>query len=254
MGVPVVTLGQCGFRLLFGETVIYTDPYLTDHVAEIEGEEMRRQVPVLIEPEHVTDADYVLVTHAHIDHCDIQTLLPISQASVDCLFVAPNEVTSILSEGGIDKGRMIVAGEDWIELNPSLRIMPVPAAHPTVEVDQQGYYRCVGYVIDYEGRRFYHAGDGSPDDLVFERLDKLSPIDVAFIPVNERNYMRDKRGIIGNMSLREAYYMADKIGVKTLVPTHWDMFAPNSAYIQEIELLHKLMGLSFKLNINPSEI
>jgi hypothetical protein len=36
----------------------------------------------------------------------------------------------------------------------------------------------------------------------------LGPIDVAFLPMNERSFFRKRRGIIGNMSVREAFAMA----------------------------------------------
>jgi len=62
---------------------------------------------------------------------------------------------------GIDSRRVFLAREDWIALGLQARGMPVPAAHPRVETDDEGYLRCVGYVIEYEGRRLYHGGDGS---------------------------------------------------------------------------------------------
>ena len=254
MKVPVTSLGQCGFRLKYGATIVYIDPYLTNHVAEVEGEEMNRLLPVPIEPSKVTDADYVLVTHAHMDHCDLETLVPLSSASPKCQFVCPNEVANLLYDSGIEKNRVIVAHESVITIASQVQIIPVPAAHPIIETDDKGLLRCLGYVIEYEGRRFYHAGDGSPDDLVFDKLNQLSPIDVAFIPVNEKNFYRDKRGIIGNMSVREAFQMTTDIGVKTLIPTHWDMFALNSVYQEELNLLYELMNPPFEMIFNPEEL
>ncbi|MCP9456388.1 MAG: MBL fold metallo-hydrolase [Nitrospira sp.] len=254
MKIPVMPLGQCGFRLALGNIVVYIDPYLTDHVAEVEGPKMRRLKPVLIEPSKVSDADYVLITHAHLDHCDLSTLIPISSASPQCRFVGPNEVTKLLIESGIAKSRVVRAAEEWIDLGPCVQVMPVPSAHPRVETDEQGYWRCVGYVVDYGGRRLYHGGDGSPDDGVLSRLKQLGPIDTAFIPVNERNFYRDKCGIVGNMSVREAFQMTADIGAKILVPTHWDMFAPNSVYKEEIDLLFKLTRPPFDMKIDPQEL
>lgn len=205
-------------------------------------------------PSEVSDADYVLITHAHMDHCDLATLIPLSLASRQCRFVCPNEVAKLLVGGGIDRGRLIVACDGWIELGPQARVIPVPAAHPHIETDDEGYLRYVGYVMEYEGRKLYHGGDGSPDDRVFDRLNRLGSIDVAFIPVNERNFYREKRGIVGNMSVREAFQMAADIGVKILVPTHWDMFAPNSVYREELNLLYELMRPPFEMRLDPQEL
>ena len=251
MRIPVTSLGQCGFRFQFGVTVVYTDPYLSNHVADVEGEEMQRLIPVPVEPSEVNDADFVLVTHAHMDHCDLETLAPLSRSSTSCQFICPNEVSKILFGAGIDRSRIIIAGDKWINLGSQVRVMPVPAAHPTVEKDENGCLRYLGYVLEFNGRKLYHAGDGSPDEHVFNLLSRLYPIDVAFIPVNERNYYRDKRGIIGNMSVREAFQMAADIGVDILVPTHWDMFALNSVYLEELNLLYKLMSPPFEMRLNP---
>lgn len=215
---------------------------------------MQRLRPVPIEPSSVSDADFVLVTHAHLDHCDLKTLVPLSFASSACRFVCPNEVAKLLRGAGIDSRRLILARENWIALGPQARVIPVPAAHPRIETDDEDYLRCVGYVMECDGRRFYHGGDGSPDDRVFERLNRLGPIDVAFLPVNERNFYRDKRGIIGNMSVREAFQMAADIEVKTLVPTHWDMFAPNSVYKEELNILYELMRPPFEMRLDPQEL
>lgn len=254
MRLPIVPLGQCGFRFEFEESIVYTDPYLTDHVAEIEGRDMCRLSPAPIEPSNVVDASCVLITHAHMDHCDLQTLVPLAAASPTCRFICPNEVSKLLVKEGISRHRIILAEEKWINLGPRVRVMPVPAAHPHVEHDAEGYLRCVGYVIEWEGHKLYHGGDGSPDDTVIKRLQQIGPVDVAFLPVNERNFYREKRGIIGNMSVREAFQMASEIGTKVLVPTHWDLFAPNSVYEEEIQLLYNLMRPPFAMHINPKEL
>lgn len=254
MKLPILPLGQCGFRFEFKEVTIYTDPYLSDHVAEVEGHDMRRLKPALIEPSRVADADYVLITHAHMDHCDLKTLVPLAAASPSCRFICPNEVSKLLVKGGISRHRIILAEEEWINLGSGVRVMPVPAAHPQVERDGEGYLRCVGYVIEWEGHKLYHGGDGSPDDAVIKRLQQIGPLDVAFMPVNERNFYREKRGIIGNMSVREAFQMASEIGTKVLVPTHWDLFAPNSVYEEEIQLLYDLMHPPFAMHMNPQEL
>ncbi|MGH2708602.1 MAG: MBL fold metallo-hydrolase, partial [Actinomycetota bacterium] len=82
----------------------------------------------------------------------------------------------------------------------------------------------------------------------------LGPIDVAFLPVNERSFFRKRRGIIGNMSVREAFAMAAEIGVRTLVPMHWDMFAPNSVFREEIELVYGRLSPPFALSLHPAAV
>jgi L-ascorbate metabolism protein UlaG (beta-lactamase superfamily) len=252
--IGVVPLGQAGFRLQFGEQIVYIDPYLSDSVEKLEGQRYRRMVPIWKSPETITDADWVLVTHIHLDHCDPETLEPLSKASPQCRIVGPAEVCRFLVEKGIAVNRLIKAEDHWIDLGAGVRVHAVPAAHPTVETDSDGCWNYVGFVLEYGGRRLYHSGDTSLVTPIFESLDKLKPIDTAILPVNEHNYFREQLGIVGNMGIRDAFGLAESIGVKTLVPMHWDMFGPNAVYREEIELYSRLSKPPFAVKLNPSSL
>jgi L-ascorbate metabolism protein UlaG (beta-lactamase superfamily) len=211
-------------------------------------------VPVWKSPETVTDADWVLVTHIHLDHCDPETLLPLSQASPYCRIVGPGEVCRFLAEQGLPESRLVIASDSWIDLGAGVRVHTVPAAHPEIEADEDGNWKYVGYVLDYAGRRLYHSGDTSLDSQILECLEKLKPIDTAILPVNEHNFFREQLGIVGNMGIRDAFGLAEAMGVNTLVPMHWDMFEPNAVYREEIELYSGLAKPPFEVKLNPSSL
>lgn len=247
-------LGQSGYKMTFNDCVLYVDPYLSDNVETTEGSELRRMFKLPFSPGQVTDADWILVTHAHIDHCDLYSLLPIAKASPQSKFVCPNECVRALIAAGIPEERLVVASETWMNIGMDTQLIAVPAAHPTIQRDEIGNLSCVGYVIEHQGRRFYHAGDTSVKKELIDRLNFLAPIEIAFLPVNECNYYRESRGIIGNMTVREAFQLATDLKVKALVPMHWDMFAPNCVYKEEIELLYRLIQPSFDLRFYPESI
>ena len=159
-----------------------------------------------------------------------------------------------LLKNGIEKNRLVSAPKQWIQLQNKICFCAVPASHPTIELDSQGHWQHVGYLIEFNGTRIYHAGDTALTSELVAYLEQIKPIDVAFLPVNEINYVRNQCGIIGNMSLRDAFYLANKLSVKKLVPMHWDMFLPNAVYLEEIELYYRLSNPSFKLLINPTKI
>lgn len=250
--IDVVPLGQAGFRLEFGDQVLYVDPYLSDNVEILEGLQYRRLVSIWRSPEMISDADWVLLTHIHPDHCDLETLLPLSKASPSCRFIAPGVVCEHLIRHGIAANRTRVAPVEWIKLAPDLRIHTVPAAHPRIAMDACGRWEYVGYVMEWGNRRLYHAGDTALHPLLFERLESLKPIDTAMLPVNEQNFFREQLGIVGNMSIRDAFGLARDLGVKTLVPMHWDMFEPNTVFQEEIELYYRLTQPPFQMKLNPS--
>ncbi len=250
--IAVTPLGQAGFRLRFGNTTVYIDPYLSDRVAQVEGPHLERLSPATLMPDTIIDADWVLITHEHMDHCDPLTLKPLSQASPESRFVCPSSVAEKLVLWGIAKNRIIpVAEGEWLALSPVLRVVAVPAAHPEIRRDKNRQPLCVGFIFDYQERRIYHAGDTSVTNEFLETVRQFSPIDIAFLPVNEHNYFREQKGIIGNMTLREAFRLAEELAVAVVVPMHWDMFEPNRVYREEIELLYKLINPEFELVIEP---
>lgn len=254
MRIPVEMLGQSGCRLAFAQATLYLDPYLSNSVQELDAPDLARQVPISRQPENVTDADWVLITHAHIDHCDPHTLPRLAKASPLARFVGPSPVVGALIDWGVAAERIRVASEEWLQLAPDLRLLAIPAAHPEIARDAEGNLNCVGYVLDYAGQRIYLAGDTSARQEIIDILVANGPIDTAFLPVNEHNFFRGRRGIIGNMSVREAFQMGNEIGAKQVVAVHWDMFAINAVDPDEIRLVHQRTRPGFSLLLNPTVI
>ncbi len=233
--LSLMHLGQSGFRLGVGDVVVYIDPYLSDFVEECEGPSMRRLRPAPLRPSQVTDAEWILLSHAHADHCDPKTLGPIAENCPGARFLAPREVLSRLrDELGIAASRLVVATGEPVALSGRCSARAVPAAHRTIETDGAGGWRCVGFLIESSGKRAYHSGDCSVDASIVAALRTYGGVDLALLPVNECNYYRDCAGIVGNMSIREAFGFAAEIGARTMIPMHYDMFAPNRVYEEEI--------------------
>lgn len=247
-------LGQSGCRFEINGTVIYMDPYLSNSVQELDAPDLERLVPIPIQPEDINDADLVVITHHHIDHCDPHTLPLIAQASVLCRFIGPPPVLKNLQEWGISAERCDVSSEEWQKINDDIRIKAVPAAHPIIERDANDNLLTVGYVLDLNGNRIYLAGDTFVTDELIESLMSLRPINMALLPVNEHNFYRERRGIIGNMSIREAFLLAQEVGIKTVIPVHWDMFAANSVSLDEIKAVYQLMKPGFELQFQSTSI
>jgi L-ascorbate metabolism protein UlaG (beta-lactamase superfamily)/glycosyltransferase involved in cell wall biosynthesis len=252
--VPLQMLGQSGCKLQFPNCNIFLDPYLSNSVQDLDSPDLERLKPTPFLPESVTDADKVLITHEHIDHCDPHTIPKLAKASPQATFICPQTVYFKLIEWGIDEDRIILASEDWSELDENLSLRAIPAAHPDIVRDKNGNLACVGYLIKYYDQLIYLAGDTCVKQEIIDTLVASGPIHTAFLPVNEHNFFRGRRGIIGNMSVREAFQFAEEIKAKQVVAVHWDMFAINSVEPEEIKLIHKILNPSFTLSINPSQL
>lgn len=254
MRIKVNLLGQSGCRFEFPTAIIYVDPYLSNSVQELDAPDLERLLPIATEPNKITDADLVLITHAHIDHCDPHTLPKLAAASPKAMFMGPDSVLNILQDWGISSARFIRASEGWTKVARDLQVHAIPAAHPEIERDSNGNLTTVGYLLSYLDKKIYVAGDTSARQEIIDTLNKLGPIHTAFLPVNEHNFFRGRRGIIGNMSIHEAFQFAQEIGVKQVVAVHWDMFAINSVDPEEIKFIYQRMAPSFKLLLCPSSI
>jgi len=239
LGQVGVFLESHGYRLLL-------DPYLSDSVGEQFGSDLSRRSPLPFTPAEAPACDALLLTHAHLDHTDPATLGPLLEAQPKLRVFAPYESRQILCELGFDRAEPPPLR--WTEIAPDLSIRAVPSAHTELHRNAEGELRDVGYLLRAGHRTLYHAGDTIPHPEIFEALQGES-IDIALLPVNERNFYREAQGIIGNMTLREAFQMAADLQVLSLIPTHWDMFAPNSVFPEEIELLHTLLKPPFQLKI-----
>lgn len=247
-------LGQSGCRLELEGQVVYVDPYLSRSVEILDAPDLVRKVPLSLKPEQVIDADWVVLTHEHIDHCDPHTLPHLAKASPRARFVGPLPVLQALAEWGVGTDRLLQAPTDWVKLADGLEIKSVPAAHPDLLRCEDGSHRFVGYLLKTPRATLYMAGDTRLCDELIDALKEVGPIHTAFLPVNEINYFRNRRGIIGNMSVREAFGLAQELGFEQVVAVHWDMFAINEVYPEEIRLIHQKMGCDFNLLMNPQFI
>ena len=100
----VTYLGQCGFLLDFGRTRIVTDPYFSNAVDSHRPEDTAwtRQYPA---PASLAELrpDAILISHAHGDHMDPQTLVPYVRAGGAAVICAPKPEVWRLEKMGITR-------------------------------------------------------------------------------------------------------------------------------------------------------
>src|SRR4051812_3103919 len=86
--LAVWALGQQGYLFKGGKHIIIIDPYLSEGVADMTGDSaFRRLVPLAVQPSELTMVELALATHAHADHCDPQTLVPLLQAAPQAVLI-----------------------------------------------------------------------------------------------------------------------------------------------------------------------
>ena len=225
--VALFWLGQAGILLKSEDVTLLIDPFLCQYPA--------RLVPPADAPEALAFVDYVLATHEHLDHLDLAAWRRLAAATEAIRFVAPRAILDQIASAGIDPARVTAADPgEALELGAAT-VVPIRGVHGismetgyTDGTDHPpGLPRFLGYVIDLAGIRIYHAGDTIFFDGLVEQLADHA-IDVALLPINGRDHLREKAGLVGNMGPREAADLAAAIGAKVVVPLHWDLMAGNT--------------------------
>jgi len=224
-------LGQAGFVIETGTTRIVIDPYLSDTLADKyrgTARPHKRMMPAPIAAADLKPVDLVLCTHHHTDHMDPGTLIPVMAANPQASLVSPRAALSAVRErSGLadDRLRLIEAGE--MLTIAGVTITATRAAHETLERDEAGNHRFLGYLIDAGSMRIWHSGDCIPFDGLVEEIAALKP-DLALLPVNGRRPELSDHGVPGNFTLEEAIGIATAAGCSAMVAHHYGLFSFNT--------------------------
>lgn len=248
-------LGQSGFLIENAGHFLLIDPYLSDSLTKKYANTDKPHTPImrrLVAPERLDFIDVVSSSHNHTDHLDPETLRPLFAANPNLSFVAgkANRMEAA-TRGGIALVRVLGVDDGTTVQVKGFRFTGIPAAHNTIERDEHGHCRFLGYVIECGPWKIYHSGDTLVYEGLADTLKKLGPIDLALLPINGD---RPERRVAGNMDGIEAARLASDAGVYLVCPCHYDMFEFNtaspgdfSAECNRLGVLHSVMLAGKKL-------
>lgn len=239
-------LGQSGFLLQYGNAHLLLDPYLSDSLtAKYAGTNKphERITARVIGPERLDFIDGVTSTHNHTDHLDGETLGPLLAVNPQMAVIVPRANRDFAAQRlQVDPARLtpIRVGEE-VTVGP-FTLRAVPAAHETLETDENGDHRFVGYVVQVGGYTLYHSGD----TVLFDGMRDALPasVDVALLPINGRD---PARGVAGNLSATEAVSLAQSLSASLVIPCHFDMFAFNTVAPDEFVALAQAAAQPYAL-------
>ena len=219
-GLELTWLGQAGFSIRTASASLAIDLFLSPHPDRV------------VEPpssEALDRLDWLLATHDHLDHLDLDALPGLVELNPELRLLLPAAAASA-ALGTLAPDRIVgVEPGDLVPITEDVQIDVLPAFHADDPSDGYGAGggRYVGYRVVVGGFSIYHSGDTLVTDALLSALRDKS-VDVAILPINGRDFFRERKGFAGNMDVREAAAFAHEIGAHVVVPMHWDAFAGNT--------------------------
>jgi len=177
--LKITWLGHASFKIK-NKLVIYIDPYqVADEKAEI-----------------------IFITHSHFDHCDPASIRDLADEKT--IIVAPEDCFA-----GLNIGKQVAIKEGEEKELGEIKVKAVPAYNKDKRFHPRGFG--LGYLLEIEGKKIYHAGD---TDCIPE-MAELKDIDLALLPI----------GGTYTMDEREAAEAVRLIKPKIVVPMHYGKLA-----------------------------
>lgn len=159
------------------------------------------------------DADYIFITHSHYDHFSKEDVLKLKNDNT--VIIGPYDIYDDCIKMGFKKENIYMVKplehyDLWvIKFNTVYAYNIDKPFHPKEN-------NFVGYILEFEGKRYYIAGD---TDLIEENLSSLNDIDYAFVPI----------GGTYTMDALEASKFVNIFKPKTVIPIHYGMVVGNKS-------------------------
>jgi L-ascorbate metabolism protein UlaG (beta-lactamase superfamily) len=226
-------LGQSGFLLQWNGKRILMDPYLSDSLTKkyaATDKPHTRISELAVSSELLKNISIVTSSHHHTDHLDAETLVPVLKNNPRIKFIIPEANRNFISERlKCDYNFPIGLNDDKSVTIDGCAFHGIAAKHNEIERDENGNCKYMGYVIEFGDYKIYHSGDTLWFDQMVAPL-KPFAIDVALLPINGND---PARRVAGNLDCKEAAELAKAINAKCVIPCHYDMFAFNTADVND---------------------
>ncbi|MBS1517894.1 MAG: MBL fold metallo-hydrolase [Bacteroidetes bacterium] len=182
-------IGHATVLIQIEDKVILTDPFLTDHIAEIQ---MRVKEPG-IDINDLKQCDIILISHSHPDHLNFGSLEILEKKFPGADLVFPEGLEEFLPD--LDFNFVSLKRSDYKKKKyigqtktvDGVSITCVAAYHWGGRYGLDGllwgYDGYCGFILQYKGHTVYFPGDTAYDDEFFKFLGEKYNIDLEFMPI-----------------------------------------------------------------------
>lgn len=223
-------LGHASFMIQIDGKKILTDPCLTSPPF------IKRLTKLPFDIEKI-NPDYLLVSHAHYDHLDSDTI----QGFDDCKALIPLKMADIINSSNKKISTQEAGWYQQYNINEEFKITLLPAHHWHKRTPFDSDEVLWGsFMIETGDKTIYFAGDTGYSNH-FKDINKIfKKVDIAILPIgaySPRDFMKSS-----HINPQEAIKAAKQLNAEKIIPMHFGTFDLSDEPMSEPENILKDIG------------
>jgi L-ascorbate metabolism protein UlaG (beta-lactamase superfamily) len=243
----ITFIGHSSFLLQISGRTVLIDPVFSKRLILL-----RRQRRPGVRVEDLPPIDFILLTHAHMDHLDLASLRQVMRATRRLTgrtpeVVVPRGVEDLVENLGFSQIHRLAW---WETINiRGLKVTMTPCKHWGARMFRDMHRGYGGYVIEAGGHSVYHSGDTAYFDGFHEIGLRLKP-EIALLPIGA--YFPDSYRSV-HTSPEEAVRAFVELGAEEMIPMHYGTFRlgrePMDEPLERLKAETVRLGITDKLKI-----
>ncbi len=248
----IIWLGHATFLIKLGDVTLLTDPV----VGKLPF--ISRKAPLPIAVEELKGIDYILISHAHRDHYDQQSLNKILKNNPGVELLGPLRISSLLEKLSNKPPHQEAGWYQQFDVKKDVKLVFLPAIH----WHRRGLFDLNkilwgSFYISNGQRSIFFAGDTAYNKHFKSIADLMGKTDICLMPIGAYKPEYMMQG--SHLSPEEAVKAFNQLNADIMIPMHFGTFdisdEPLGEPVRKLENLYNDGVLDGKLKVlQPGEI